>query len=797
MGIENSGVPTFNENLSKSFKLVDSFRRGEVFGEKSGEETIKANQKVTEILNSSFQVGFESEGQYNNISQYESVAKMIEISKPEGGRTPRAQENAKNSLFEVGLALSQNKEVLKAATEGTDQLNKILPSNLHEIQPYILSVILTNGKDDVQGQGLVSELVDLFKLKNRADRNPSVYKDDYSEAYKKITVKLDDIYDDLDSKSRIDGTEGRIETMRGYVFDINEENNSSDMTEKMVKATEKQTGRPKFSKEKNENDDEYVDSRSRLKKLDWENPIEVLKYSKDLLDTLENSFYKSNDISMGDTTRNLNIVLDQMRLRMENENGSIFKDIYKEVDSRLALHDSEFYMEDSGFKISDRGGGIGGAVENIYREKRELNKDRLKFLLIDAGSEKNGLPINKAWDKIQEANFDYKNLLIKVANDLGYQEGSADREILINIKKVSEPYGKGTTVGNRDIGYWLDNDDERKTKVDAYIIKEISILKSNGEKMDGKKAYQLAKKMVGATGERSVFNFGLVNGDDFAEDIHFGYFRADDARKGKNVGPLSTMGIKTLTPGWLRSMSGKDINHQILSAEIDFDNNEGKSTFGYYYTQILPAKIHALRSVLLDNSPDPKKMLASGAGYFNGIVDAFNKVEPSFDLIKIPNEGYLSIKTVKENGKKRFFVKNNDGTEREGLRVIENKSIEGFDVMTNDGRLIGKTEKSREGENNLRSMYALGLLELIATKPSLGWTADNIMDLRKFMVETKLSTAKSFLNEGMWDWINNQVVANDNNRNYTFRQALVYNRRISVRKSFWNGFLKGVSGQKK
>jgi len=239
MGIENSGVPTFNENLSKSFKLADSFRRGEVFGEKSGEEAIKANQKVTEILNSSFQVGFESEGQYNNISQYESVANMIYISKPEGGRTPRSQENAKNALFEVGLALSQNKEVLKAATEGTDELNKILPSNLHEIQPYILSVILTNGKDDVQGQELVSELVDLFKLKNRTDRNPSVYKDDYSQTYKKITVKLDDIYDDLDSKSRIDGTEGRIETMRGYVFDINEENNSSDMTEKMVEAAGK------------------------------------------------------------------------------------------------------------------------------------------------------------------------------------------------------------------------------------------------------------------------------------------------------------------------------------------------------------------------------------------------------------------------------------------------------------------------------------------------------------------------------------------------------------------------------
>lgn len=228
----------FNENLSKSFKLADSFRKGGVFGEKSGEEAIKANQKVTEILSSSYQVGFESEGQYNNISQYESVVKMIGISKPEGGRTPRSQENAKNALFEVGLALSQNKEVLKAATEGADELNKILPSNLHEIQPYILSVILTNGKGDVQGQELVSELVDLFKLKNRSDKNSSVYKDDYSEAYKKLTVKLDDIYDDLDSKSKIDGTEGRIETMRGYVFDINEENKNNNSTKVVTNESE-------------------------------------------------------------------------------------------------------------------------------------------------------------------------------------------------------------------------------------------------------------------------------------------------------------------------------------------------------------------------------------------------------------------------------------------------------------------------------------------------------------------------------------------------------------------------------
>jgi hypothetical protein len=176
---------SFSENLSKSFKLAESFRKSGVLGEKKDEESkIKANQEVTQIFGSTFP------------GQYESVRQMVEFSKDKG-KSEAVNKNAETALFEVGLALSQNKEILKAATEGEETLNKLLPSNLQEVQPYILSVILTKGKDDEEGQQRVTELVDLFKLKKKADERPDFYEGDFKAASKSLFDKLYDKREDF------------------------------------------------------------------------------------------------------------------------------------------------------------------------------------------------------------------------------------------------------------------------------------------------------------------------------------------------------------------------------------------------------------------------------------------------------------------------------------------------------------------------------------------------------------------------------------------------------------------------
>ena len=768
------------ESVSKALSLSRTIERNKVLGDSSPESAEKART----ILGGSF------------AANYESVEEMINTTRDLEGKTEIQRKNAEEALNLLGSAicLTENGKANDLFLQG--KLSENLPSNLVGIEKYVAENLLVSGEDDEVGKEIVNGLIGLEKINRRAALAPATFAEKREVETKKVIENLCDRFDQVDPDSE-DGL--KIGAVVGCL----------DRELVKMPAPEKKQSENKTSNEtqKGNRNEELFDPRYELRNLNLENSEEVLNFSRKLLDKIENSSYKSNDLAISNqTTTFLNNIKDYLRPKMEEDEGK--KDVYREIDARLALHDSAFYMANSGFKLGEHG-GIVEALDKIGDEGRSLDKDRLKFLLKD--STKDGLPIPEAWDYMEKANFNYKDLLKKVADDKGFSEESEERKDLLKIKKVSEVYGKGTTVEGRDAGYWLDMDDKRKAWVDAYIIKMISEEK-DGKEMDGAKALQLAKKLIEATGERSVFNFALVNGDNFAEVIHFAYFRADDARKGKNVGPMSTMGIQTLTPGWLRSMSkwdtnsGKEINTEIKAANIDFDNNDGKNTCDYYHRQIVLAKIQPLKGALLDNSPDPKKIVASGAAYFNSIVDAFNKAEPAMDLIEIPGKGYADVREYnlkeaeeynKNHGDRK--VKKGDlyleGIDNSRVSLKKDSSIEGFRAII-DGKEITSV-KSREGKNNLRSMYALGLLELVGTKPSLGWTPDQIMELRKIMVETNLSTSKPFLNEKMWDWANKQVIANDGHRDYTFKQALMYNRRVAVTQSFWKGFLKGVSGNKK
>ncbi len=219
MGAENSpGIQNFSgENLSRSFGLEEKFRRGGAIGGKQDKESrVRANVEVSRILNTSFSVGNVAETQIDAITNYDSVPHMIEIVN-NAALTDRVRENAKNALYEVGLALSQNKGVFEAATKGEEELKKILPSNLYEIQPYILSSYLTNGKGDKEGQELVGEMMELFKLKRRADENPGYYQTDFEEKAKDLFTKILDKRDDASPEDEKNGNVGRWETMMGYI----------------------------------------------------------------------------------------------------------------------------------------------------------------------------------------------------------------------------------------------------------------------------------------------------------------------------------------------------------------------------------------------------------------------------------------------------------------------------------------------------------------------------------------------------------------------------------------------------
>lgn len=299
MGAENGGsIPNFNsETLSRSFRLEDSFRKSGVLGENQDDESrVRANAEVSRILNTSFSVGNVAETQVNAVLNYDSVPHMVEIVK-NAGLTDRVRENAKNALYEVGLALSQNRDVFKAATEGG--LGEVLVSNLDGIEPYLLSSYLTKGREDVEGQRRIEGLVDVFKSKKKVDQFPTERnKKDFQE---KIGGFFDGLYEEHENcgfKEVEDGTEGRIETVMGYITKIDGSSDNPVVVEtkgvdsKFAAAVEKLTQAERKTAPE-ENRDEPLSEEDQIL-ADEQEAFEAIKRAEMLADKGEDSDHRTS-----------------------------------------------------------------------------------------------------------------------------------------------------------------------------------------------------------------------------------------------------------------------------------------------------------------------------------------------------------------------------------------------------------------------------------------------------------------------------------------------------------------------
>ena len=491
-GPENIG---FVENFSKSSVLYEKFRKAEVIGEKTPEQKNVANLKVEEILSTSFPVPYQNEGQRDNVAQYKSVVGMIEVYKNDN-LTEIVKKTAESALFEVGLALSQNKEVLKAATEGSEELNKILPSSLHEIQPYILSTILTDGKNDVEGQELVSELVDIFKMKKKADTIHGKTETDYKEKKDSFLSKLYDKSEEATSES----VEGRIQTMMGYVMGLDENTSKINNVDSKIPVENPVVKNEKNDKVINDNETgEITDSMLEglgLKRDDemWallkdktNNPAlaEFLNYQKKVKEVRQGQgryevdlpsggveellkwldFIEKGSSSPDDLTRNAdyykvlyriqNGVLDE-KIKKEKFNGKVLGEeglnlLKEEIGMRMLLH--EFQLAAFPCKT----------VEDIMRAVLSTHKgDRLhdydyrltSFILKKGGTGLDNYPIDRAWDFRQKGYFRIEFLKDEMSKSkfLDYLKNSISIKDITDERKnkLIKLYEELTTIDKRN-----------------------------------------------------------------------------------------------------------------------------------------------------------------------------------------------------------------------------------------------------------------------------------------------------------------------------------------------------------
>jgi len=352
--------------------------------------------------------------------------------------------------------------------------------------------------------------------------------------------------------------------------------------------------------------------------LDFDNKKQVLDYCRDLLNYLENTSYNADDLAIsGETTRLLNYIT---KYKLVGKEG--FSEIIREVDARLALQDSAFFMMEANGGLSDKGPGILSALSKIGEHGRFLTRDRMKFFF-----DNTDYRFSDAWDLIQRATYDYQNFL---------KEAGVPQE-RINLKFVKNEKGKDPAItndpfyGKKYINYQYDSSEEDKAMVEAYMLKKL------GGDEKARKSLQLAQKMFEATGEMSVSNVGFINSDEFTEAIQFGRYREDDARYGKtkNAGPDVHRGwIKSLTPGWLRNFCNDegqipDPDKMVLSRDIKdhYKDIEAKKEFYAYHGSILVAKIAPLKTLLMEKSiKKPEEVV--DMEYVKSKVDYFNKADP-------------------------------------------------------------------------------------------------------------------------------------------------------------------------
>ncbi len=425
-----------------------------------------------------------------------------------------------------------------------------------------------------------------------------------------------------------------------------------------------------------------------------------------------------------------------------------------EIISRLAIFDIGKAMRESNFRIAEKGKGfgVGDAIEQCAKSNRVMTPEVLRFCFKEA--KRVGYDIPGAWNMIQDANFDYESILKKVwesgmakslfsGDDKTTEEAKRVKFLSINQKMSCVKGQKGGLF--MDSSFWPD----RASLVEEYIISQLG---NNGEK-----AYRLAQELVDATGERSSFNFGFINGDSTCEAIYFEDFRNDDASKGKNVGPMSNRGIYSLARGWLRDFSdtdhGYDLNKKngkIYAEQIQSEKAIGKKTATMYFGKILSSYVLTTRAALMDSDPDFKRIL--NPSWVKELVGSFDKVDVPYDVVK-------------------------------GLDGQYRKATEEDDM--------GVKEKSRSGEQDIKTLYVLGLMELILTKSSIEWDFNLTREFKNIFVDTILSDSnKSFINEEQWKWCLEQKIAHINrkgkNISLNFNEGVKLKQREAFKRSFFD-----------
>ncbi len=507
----------------------------------------------------------------------------------------------------------------------------------------------------------------------------------------------------------------------------------------------------------------------------------------------------------GNQTREF--AISQTVAYMEKIANLLDPEVALEVRSRLKLIDCYVFMKMADGRIDPpKVGGeevptIGVAAARARGQNHALDRDSIKFFLeTKDGKNANGLPIAKAWDLLQEANFNYGKFLKEVVKGMPTMSEDETKHFLsIEGGTILDD---DASLGKVDTNYFTDPEVNRRAEVRKYMIKVL------GDNSEAEKAVELADKLALATAETSIFNKALTGNDQLAEDIYFKKYRTSRKSQGRNRGAtIHQEEIDGLGTSWLRRESKVPIDQMMKSDQIHFDNI-AEGSYNYFFPVWVSAKIHPLRNHLTDEAPNPKEILAPG--YFKNVVDFFNKADPPELMVTRPDgsgvfkekevtvdqkTGQKSTKEYVEYNDKKYYVEPKLDKDGKPEKDENGKPVE-F-VNFGSGPVI--LEMSKCGRKDLRTWWALGVVQQALAFPELGWDpVQSLLLLEREMVKEKLSEeAGGFLSPEQWKWVVEQKVYWNGKKWLNAKEGALKRARNTRSVEFSNSILSGGLGGKK
>lgn len=398
---------------------------------------------------------------------------------------------------------------------------------------------------------------------------------------------------------------------------------------------------------------------------------EVVKYARHMLEIIETSSQLSTqqfiggeapmqhlqDIAQQLGSGEMSGLIYQVKANGNEEEARRLDLMRKEIKARLAISDTGKLMVQSGFKLGDpeRGSGMAGVYIRAREMDRTIDREVLTFLFRESGEM--GLKIAKAWNMIQDANFQYGNVLGLIWEELGAEKIGIDKKDFFDLKGLSN-------VDGQDGGFFMDrNDGSARSKiVEKFILERLG--------KDGQTSLRLTYSLIDAVAERSLFNFRLKGSDQLGPLIYSSDEREEDSKDGKDVGPLITMCVKSFANGCMRYLAMEKKKNYLgyglspLYAEdiqVDKATKESKKEPFTYFTKVITQYSGEVSAAFKDSQPDLKTILTGK--YLKRLSSNIDALDPSGEL-KLKQYYVLGLMQI-------IATDTNIGVTRSTIRLME------------------------------------------------------------------------------------------------------------------------------